>query len=79
MNMAKRTRRARAGAAAQPDVQKKEIAVPKGLNYKKVAGIVITVVGVLLVLVNLTQVLIAFAGFVLVYFGLRLLGYTVKI
>ena len=78
--MPKRARRTRrAGAAARAGRQSKEITVPKGVNYKKVAGIIVVVVGVLFVLFNLPAILYAFAGFVLIYFGLRLLGYHIKI
>lgn len=76
--MPRRTRR-RAGAAARAGRQSKEITVPKGVNYKKVAGIIIVVIGVLFVLANLYGILYAFAGFVLIYFGLRLLGYSIKL
>ncbi len=79
--MAKRTRRTRSRAAARSarPTPTKEIAVPKNLNYRKIGGVVLAVVGALLVLANLSGLLYAFAGIVLIYFGLRLLGYNIKV
>ncbi len=48
-----------------------------GLDYKKVAGAIITIIGIVLVVLNLTAVLLAFVGFVLVYFGIKMLGYNI--
>jgi len=51
----------------------------RGWSYKTIAGAIIVIIGVALVLFNLTGVLLAFAGFVLIYFGLKTLGYTIKV
>ncbi len=48
-----------------------------GIDYKKLAGAIITIIGVVLIVLNLTAVLLAFVGFVLVYFGIKMLGYNV--
>lgn len=48
-----------------------------GIDYKKLAGAIITIIGIILVVLNLTAVLLAFVGFVLVYFGIKMLGYDV--
>jgi len=76
--MAKRTRRRTRTAASPAKAASKEIAVPKGLNYKKIGGVVLAVIGALLILANLSGLLQSIAGVVLIYFGLRLLGYHIK-
>ena len=48
-----------------------------GIDYKKLAGAIITIIGIILVVLNLTAVLLAFVGFVLVYFGIKMLGYNI--
>jgi uncharacterized integral membrane protein len=50
-----------------------------GLTYQKVIGIIILIIGVVLLVVNLVHVLEAFVGLVLIYFGLRMFGYTIKL
>lgn len=50
-----------------------------GLNYHKLIGLVILVLGIILLAVNLVRVLEAFVGLVLIYFGLKMIGYTIKI
>lgn len=51
----------------------------RGLSYKTVAGAIIVIIGVLLVLFNIVPALYEIVGLVLVYFGLRLLGYNPKL
>jgi len=50
-----------------------------GVDYKTVGGAIITIIGIVLIVFNISAVLMAVVGFVLVYFGLKLLGYTIKI
>ena len=50
-----------------------------GLNYKKVAGVILALIGIVLVVMNLTGVLLAAVGLVLIYFGLKIFGYNIKI
>lgn len=50
-----------------------------GIDHKTIGGAIITIIGVVLVVFNLQAALLAFVGFVLIYFGLRLLGYNIKI
>lgn len=45
-----------------------------GLTYTKIAAAIMVIIGALLVLFNIEGVVIAFVGFVLIYFGLRMLG-----
>lgn len=49
-----------------------------GLNYKKVAGIIIAIIGLLLVLFNLAAVLTAVVGLILIYVGIRIFGYKIN-
>ncbi len=50
-----------------------------GLTYGAVAGAIILIIGVLLILFNLAQVLQAVIGLVLIYFGLKMLGYKITL
>lgn len=49
-----------------------------GLTYKKAAGIIIAIIGAILVVLNLSGALMVFVGLVLIYFGLKVLGYNIK-
>lgn len=49
-----------------------------GLNYHKLGGLIIGIIGAILVVWNLEGVLLAFIGLVLIYFGLRLWGFKLK-
>jgi hypothetical protein len=50
-----------------------------GLDYRKVAGIIIALLGVILLIMNLAGALLAVAGIVLIYFGIRIFGYNIKL
>ncbi|MHB1830174.1 MAG: hypothetical protein ACYCO0_02165 [Candidatus Micrarchaeaceae archaeon] len=50
-----------------------------GLTYGAVAGAIIFIIGALLILFNLAQVLQAVIGLVLIYFGLKMLGYKITL
>ena len=50
-----------------------------GMNYETLVGAIIALIGIVLVVMNLGAVLMAFVGFVLIYFGMRMLGYEVKV
>ena len=50
-----------------------------GLDYRKVGGIIIALIGVILLIMNLTGALLAVAGIVLIYFGIRIFGYNIKL
>ena len=49
------------------------------LDWKIVGGAAFTIIGVLLILFNLSALLMAIVGIALVYFGVRLLGYQVRL
>lgn len=63
-------------AANEKKVEKELNSV--GLNYRKVAGIIIALIGIILVLLNVTGLIFVIAGIVLVYFGLRIFGFDLK-
>jgi hypothetical protein len=50
-----------------------------GLNYRKVVAAIIIIIGALLIITNLSALLLAFIGFVLIYFGLKMLGYHLNL
>ena len=50
-----------------------------GLNHKKIAGLVMIIIGALLVIGNISGALLALVGLVLIYFGLWIFGYQISL
>ena len=62
------------------DKQKAEKELHKlGLNPRTLAALVLTIIGVLLVVWAIGGVLEAFVGLVLIYFGLKMFGFELKL
>jgi hypothetical protein len=76
----RKTKNADSGNSLSKDKKKVEREMSRvGLNYRKVAGIILVLIGIVLVVLNLTGVLLAAVGLILIYFGLKIFGYTIKI
>ena len=50
-----------------------------GLNYRKLAGLIIAIIGLIVVVSNIWATLLLFVGLVLIYFGLKMIGYDLKL
>ncbi len=51
----------------------------QGLDWKIIGGAAFTIIGALLILFNISALLMAIVGIVLIYFGVKLLGYNVRL
>lgn len=49
------------------------------LNHKKIAGLIMVIIGALLVIGNISTALLAIVGLVLIYFGLWIFGYEISL
>ncbi|MDE1762149.1 MAG: hypothetical protein KGH59_04065 [Candidatus Micrarchaeota archaeon] len=75
-----RDRVSAAKATVQKEVAQSQAAYQKNKNaYKTWGGVIAIIIGLVLIVWNLQGVLLALVGFILLYVGLRVLGYRLPL
>jgi hypothetical protein len=75
----KRRASKKSAPVAARKVEKRKILDELGLNPRLLAAAIMTIIGALLLIFNIAALLFVFVGSVLIYFGLKMFGFEIRI